>query len=71
MAIHLMSTEPSNWLMSSRVVAAIYYGTVHIGDLPALPATISTAGDEPLLGRGITHHQRLIFDHGRTVTAEL
>jgi len=54
----------------SKVVAAIYYGTVQIGDLPPVIADITTVGDEPLLGRGVTDHYRLIFDHGRTLTAE-
>ena len=55
----------------SRVVAAIYYGAVQIGDLPPLPADITTVGDEPLLGRGVTDQYRLTFDHGRSLTAEL
>ena len=52
------------------MVAAIYYGTVQIGDLPPVPANITTVGDEPLLGRGVTDHYRLIFDHGHMLTAE-
>jgi predicted aspartyl protease len=54
----------------SRVVAAIYYGRLQIGDLPAVDVDVSTVGDEPLLGRGETVHYRMIFDHGRTLTAE-
>jgi predicted aspartyl protease len=54
----------------SRVVAAIYHGTVQIGDLAPVPADITTVGDELLLGRGVTDHYRLILDHGRSLTAE-
>ena len=54
----------------SRVVAAIYYGTVQIGNLPPVSADIATVGDEPLLGRRVTDHYRLTFDHGRSLTVE-
>jgi predicted aspartyl protease len=54
----------------STVVAAIYYGTVQIGTLPLLACDISTVGDEPLLGRGVTDQYRVIFDHGRRLVVE-
>ena len=65
-----MSTRTFRLADGSRVVAAIYYGTVQIGGLPAVPADITTVGDEALLGRGVTDRFHLIFDHGRTLTAE-
>jgi len=54
----------------SRVVAAIYYGRLQIGDLPPVDVDVSTVGDEPLLGRGVTDQYSLTFDHGRRLLVE-
>jgi predicted aspartyl protease len=54
----------------SKVVAAIYYGTLQIGGLAPVIVDVCTVGDEPLLGRGVTDQYSLTFDHGRRLLVE-
>jgi len=53
-----------------RVRAPIYEGTVQIGDAEPLDATITVLGNQAILGREITDHFRVIFDHGERVIVE-
>ena len=50
--------------------AAVYYGTVRVGDFDPVPADIALIGEEPILGRGITDIYRVILDHGHRVIVE-
>src|SRR5207248_2778522 len=54
----------------SKLSAPFYFGTVHVGDIGAVPAAITALGDEPIVGRRVTDHFRLTLDHGRRVILE-
>lgn len=54
----------------SRVLAPYYVGTVRVGQLGAVPAVVTTLGDEPLVGRGVTGHFTIILDHGQRLMVE-
>lgn len=54
----------------TEIVTFVYLGHVKIGSLPAVATTIIALGDELLLGRNVTNHFRLIFDHGNQLIVE-
>lgn len=61
-----------SWILAdgSNVVAGFYFGTVHVGNVGAVPVAITALGDEAIVGRSVTDHFRLILDHGQRVIVE-
>jgi predicted aspartyl protease len=62
-----------NWALAdaSHVSAPAYLGTAQLGDAPPIEVAISVLGDEPIVGRGVTDHYRVILDRGQQVVVEL
>ena len=54
----------------SEILAPAFIGTAHLGPFPESPVLITTLGDEPLLGRGVSDRFTLILDHGRRLIVE-
>lgn len=50
--------------------APFYAGTVRVGELDPLDATITVLGDEAFVGVGVAAHFTIILDHGRRVIVE-
>jgi predicted aspartyl protease len=55
----------------SEVVAPAFTGSVQIGELPPVRTVIIFLGDSSLLGRHVTDHFSVTFDHGQRVIVEL
>lgn len=64
--------EYTSWELADGSVVAtpVYHGIVRVGDLAPVEADIVLLGEEPIVGRGITDHYRVILDHGERVIAE-
>jgi predicted aspartyl protease len=54
----------------SRLRAPGYLASVRIGRLQPVLTMLVALGDEALLGREVTDHFRVTFDHGREILAE-
>jgi predicted aspartyl protease len=54
----------------TEVYTPAYEGSVQIGHLPPVPTLIIALGEGELLGRDVTDHFRVIFDHGDRVLVE-
>ena len=54
----------------SQVLLPAFLGDVRIGTLPPVRTIIMPLGDEPLLGRHVTNHFRILLDHGTQITVE-
>lgn len=54
----------------TEILTPAYLGTVQIGRLKPVNATIIALGDEPILGTGVTNHFKLTFDRGIKVIVE-
>ncbi|HLG12793.1 MAG TPA: hypothetical protein VI876_13625 [Dehalococcoidia bacterium] len=55
----------------SDVVTGSYLATASIPGLPGLHSVlVSVLGDESIVGRGLTDHYRVVFDHGERVIIE-
>lgn len=54
----------------TRVLAPYYLGSVRIGTVEVAPVLVSVLGDEPLVGRAVIEHFRIILDHGQRVIVE-
>jgi predicted aspartyl protease len=48
----------------------LYRGVIRVGDLATFPIVALALGDEPLVGRGISDHFRVVLDHGRELIVE-
>ncbi len=61
------------WTLASgaKINAPYFLGKIKIGKFKAFSVLITTLGDEPLVGRGITDRFKVTFDHGRKVIVEL
>jgi predicted aspartyl protease len=56
----------------SATIVDTYRGYVRIGTLPVVETEVITLHTQPLLGRSVMNHFRLlIIDHGNTITVEL
>ena len=55
---------------ASIMYAPMYLGTVQVSDVGSVDALITAMGDEPIMGRGMTDHFRLVLDHGERVIVE-
>ena len=55
----------------SEVEAAVYLGTVTIGEFSPIEAGITVLGDEPIVGLGIASRFLITLDHGQRVIVEL
>lgn len=54
----------------TEIEAAIYYGSVQVGNLAPLDCDVTVLGEEAIVGRGITDSYRVILDHGERVIVE-
>jgi clan AA aspartic protease len=54
----------------SQVLLPAFLGDVQIGNLPPVRTIVMPLGDEPLLGRNVTNHYRMIFDRGNQLVIE-
>jgi predicted aspartyl protease len=54
----------------SEILTPTYVGSVTIEPHQPVVTAIIALGEEPLLGRDVTDHFRLIFDHGRQIIVE-
>lgn len=65
--------EVSGWLVdckladNSIVEVQAYLGSVRLGDKKLNNITVLIMGDEPIIGRGIIKHFKIILDHGQKV----
>lgn len=68
--------EVSGWLVDckladdSMVKVPAYIGSVRLGNKKLSSITVLVMGDEPIIGREIIKHFKIIFDHGRKVIIE-
>lgn len=62
----------SRWTLAdgNTILAPYFLGSIKIGGYKALSVSITTLGDESLIGRGVTDKFKIIFDHGKKVTVE-
>ena len=60
------------WVLAdgSDVLAPAYEGIVQIGSTAPLAAVMIALGEEPLVGRGVSDHFRIVLDHGREIIVE-
>lgn len=69
--------EVSGWLVEckladdSMVKVPAYIGLVRLGSKKLNDITVLVMGDEPIIGREIIKHFKVIFDHGRKIIVEL
>ncbi len=54
----------------SEVLAPAFVGTVHLGDFDPFSVLVTTIGDEPLVGRGVTDRFAITLDHGQKIVVE-
>lgn len=54
----------------SEVLAPAFVGTAQLGDFDPLPILVTTIGDEPLVGRGVTDRFAVTLDHGQRIIVE-
>lgn len=54
----------------SLVHAPAFRGTVCIGSLPPVTATIIILGNAPVLGRAVADHHKITLDRGRRIVVE-
>lgn len=62
----------SDWKLADETLVRIpaYVGIVTIGSLTPIPTLVLALGDDPLLGRRVIDNFKLVFDHGRVLTAK-
>jgi predicted aspartyl protease len=54
----------------TELLTPAYLASVQIAGLQPVPTVVIALGDESLLGRDVTNHFRLVFDHGHAVIVE-
>lgn len=54
----------------TEILSPVYLGYIQIGDFEPVLAAIISIGDYSLLGREVTDHFRITFDHGVRLTVE-
>ena len=61
------------WTMAdgSEVLAPTFIGTAQLGEFDPVSALVTTMGDEPLVGRGVTDRFAITLDHGQKIVVEL
>lgn len=68
--------EVSGWLVDckladdSMVKVPAYIGSVRLGNKKLNDITVLVMGDEPIIGREIIKHFKVIFDHGKKIIVE-
>lgn len=66
----------SAWMLNCKladdsvVKVPAYLGSVKLGDKKLNNITVLIMGDEPIIGRGVIDHFRVVLDHGNKITAE-
>ena len=60
------------WVLAdgTEVRTPAYVAMVQIGSIPPVRTAVIALGGERLLGRGITNHFRVTFDHGTRIVVE-
>ncbi|HLC30606.1 MAG TPA: hypothetical protein VJM51_07480 [Dehalococcoidia bacterium] len=54
----------------SEVLTPAFVGTTQLGNFDPFSALVTTIGDEPLVGRGVTDRFAVTLDHGRRIVVE-